>query len=177
MNKRFLLSLLSTLLINVEVNAHVEKLSADYPPIDVTVKAVPAWSALYNLNNGPLAPVINRCVADDVWALTFDDGPSKFTLRVVNDLRETETKATFFVVGSRIVNNVKMLKKIHAHGHQIGVHTWSHSNLTALSKEEILAELLWTMKAIYDVIGVIPTYFSYLLLFIVLVLCVLRMER
>ena len=148
-----------------------------YSPLDVTVKAVPAWSALYNLNNGPLAPVINRCVADDVWALTFDDGPSKFTLRVVNDLRETETKATFFVVGSRIVNNVKMLKKIHAHGHQIGVHTWSHSNLTALSKEEILAELLWTMKAIYDVIGVIPTYFSYLLLFIVLVLCVLRMER
>lgn len=41
-------------------------------------------------------------------------------------------------------------------GHQIGVHTWSHTALTTLSNEGIIAELGWTRKAIKDVLGVTP---------------------
>jgi peptidoglycan/xylan/chitin deacetylase (PgdA/CDA1 family) len=37
-----------------------------------------------------------------------------------------------------------------------GVHTWSHPDLTTLTDGQIIAELVWTMKIIYDVIGVVP---------------------
>jgi hypothetical protein len=45
-------------------------------------------------------------------------------------------------------------------GHQISVHTWSHSvPLTALTNEEIVAELGWSRKIIQDTIGVTPLTF------------------
>jgi len=42
-------------------------------------------------------------------------------------------------------------------GHEISVHTWSHSPLTSLTTEQIVAELGWTRKAIKTVLGVTPT--------------------
>jgi hypothetical protein len=43
-------------------------------------------------------------------------------------------------------------------GHQIGVHTWSHTALTTQSNEEIIAEIKWTEFAIKQAIGVTPKY-------------------
>jgi peptidoglycan/xylan/chitin deacetylase (PgdA/CDA1 family) len=43
-------------------------------------------------------------------------------------------------------------------GHEICSHTWSHSALTTLTNEQIIAEIRWTEKAIRDVIGVTPRY-------------------
>lgn len=52
-----------------------------------------------------------------------------------------------------------MLLSEYMSGHQISIHTWSHSPLTTLSNEEIVAELGWTAKVIRDVIGVTPNTF------------------
>jgi peptidoglycan/xylan/chitin deacetylase (PgdA/CDA1 family) len=41
-------------------------------------------------------------------------------------------------------------------GHQIAVHTWSHTALTTLDNKGIVAELGWTKKAIQEVLGVTP---------------------
>jgi Polysaccharide deacetylase len=65
------------------------------------------------------------------------------------------------VVGSRLVtvpNAVQLLRKAHAAGHLIGIHSWSHTALTTLSNEQIVAECAWTAQAIYDAIGVWPKY-------------------
>ncbi|KAF9086543.1 chitin deacetylase [Mortierella sp. GBA35] len=43
-------------------------------------------------------------------------------------------------------------------GHQIAIHTWSHPSMTSLSNEQIVAELKWTEKVIFDTIGVTPIY-------------------
>jgi len=44
-------------------------------------------------------------------------------------------------------------------GHQIGVHTWSHTPLTTQSNEQIIAELGWSKKVIKDILGVTPNTF------------------
>ena len=50
------------------------------------------------------------------------------------------------------------LQREYLSGHQIAVHTWSHTALTTQTNEEIIAELGWTRKIIRDVIGVSPVY-------------------
>jgi peptidoglycan/xylan/chitin deacetylase (PgdA/CDA1 family) len=62
-----------------------------------------------------------------------------------------------FVVGSRVISFPSLLQEEFIAGHQIAVHTWSHYPLTTLTNEQIIAELGWSKKVIYDVLGVTPT--------------------
>ncbi|KAG9105334.1 chitin deacetylase, partial [Ceratobasidium sp. 392] len=62
--------------------------------------------------------------------------------------------ATFYVVGSRVISRPEIVQYEYMKGHELSVHTWSHSALTTLTNEQIVAELGWTRKAIYDVTGV-----------------------
>ncbi|PKY46303.1 glycoside hydrolase/deacetylase, partial [Rhizophagus irregularis] len=101
---------------------------------------------------------IATCPKVGDWGLTYDDGPSKSTPDLLKKLNEYKIKATFFVVGSRVIENPEILKSAYNSGHNIAVHTWSHPNLTSLPNDAIVAELKWTMKAIKDVIGVTPLY-------------------
>lgn len=92
------------------------------------------------------------------WGLTFDDGPSDYTNDLVDYLDSQGVKATFFIVGSRVVERPDILQKIVKSGHQIGIHTWSHPMLTTISNEEIVAELQWTAKIINETVGLVPKY-------------------
>ena len=59
--------------------------------------------------------------------LTFDDGPhSSFTPKILDILREKNVKATFFVYGSKVVSHRSLLARMHAEGHEIANHGWSH---------------------------------------------------
>lgn len=67
--------------------------------------------------------------ADDkkVAYLTFDDGPSKNTYKVLEILDKYDIKATFFVIGTNITPEYeKLLKSIEKEGHVIGIHTFTH---------------------------------------------------
>lgn|SRR5215218_672665 len=59
-------------------------------------------------------------------ALTFDDGPGKFTYQVLDILNEKQVRATFFVLGKGIAQHPEMLKAIVTAGDMVGNHTWSH---------------------------------------------------
>ncbi|PPQ91479.1 hypothetical protein CVT25_013736 [Psilocybe cyanescens] len=77
---------------------------------------------------------------------------------ILNYLDQKNITATFFVVGSRVVQHPAVLIEEYMSGHEISVHTWSHSKpLTSLTNAEIVAELGWTRKVIKDVLGVTPT--------------------
>lgn len=91
-----------------------------------------------------------------VIALTFDDGPNKNTLRVLNTLKKYNARATFFVIGSNAKSNLSTLKKMHEAGHEIGNHTWSHPNLMRLSHSSRLRELSRTDEVIKSVTGSRP---------------------
>jgi len=102
---------------------------------------------------------IVTCPDKMTWGLTFDDGPAPYTPKVLNFLTSHQLDATFFIIGSRVMERPAILQAEYMLGHQIGVHTWSHSiPLTALTNEQVVAELGWSRKAIQEVIGVTPIY-------------------
>ncbi|KAG6812786.1 hypothetical protein H0H92_000558 [Tricholoma furcatifolium] len=86
--------------------------------------------------------------------------PDKYTWGVrtlLNFLDQKNISATFFVVGSRVIERPQVLIEEYMSGHEISVHTWSHKHLTSLTNEQIVAELGWTRHAIRTVLGVTPT--------------------
>ncbi|MFB0847463.1 polysaccharide deacetylase [Paenibacillus oleatilyticus] len=58
--------------------------------------------------------------------LTFDDGPSKLTPKVLDILREEDVRGTFFVLGEQVQERPKIAKRIVEDGHALGNHTYNH---------------------------------------------------
>lgn len=89
-------------------------------------------------------------------ALTFDDGPStSFTDDLLDYLKSEEIPAVFFVLGQLMAtsNGRKLVQRAHADGHLIGNHSYSHANLTKLSKAKVRSELQRTHDRIVSVAG------------------------
>jgi len=106
---------------------------------------------------GYLRPTdIHVCPDKLDWGLNFDDGPAEYTPTLLQYLSAQKLHATFFVVGSRVVNYPGILVDEYMSGHEISIHTWSHHALTSLTTEQVVAELGWTRKAIKAVTGVTP---------------------
>lgn len=75
-------------------------------------------------------------------ALTFDDGPTEWTPKFLDLLKEYEVKATFFCIGKQIEQYPETFRRIIAEGHSIGNHTLSHSNNTGfLSASKMIKEI------------------------------------
>ena len=89
-------------------------------------------------------------------AFTFDDGPGKYTDKLLDALEKYHSKATFFVVGNSINNYKSQLKREYNMGMDIGSHSYSHQNLNAISKSAIEKELTKANDLIEDVIGTKP---------------------
>lgn len=92
-----------------------------------------------------------RCVA-----LTFDDGPGEDTGKLLDMLREHGARATFFVVGQMAAapGGAALLRRIAREGHEIGNHSWTHAQLTALSQHGIAQELQRTGDLVRFATGV-----------------------
>lgn len=75
-------------------------------------------------------------------ALTFDDGPTEFTPKFLDVLKENNVKATFFCIGDQIEKYPETFQRIIKEGHTIGNHTLSHSNNTGfLSTSKMVEEI------------------------------------
>lgn len=75
-------------------------------------------------------------------ALTFDDGPTEFTPKFLDILGEYNIKATFFCIGKQIEKYPEVFQRIIDEGHNIGNHTYSHSNNTGfLSTSKMIEEI------------------------------------
>jgi peptidoglycan-N-acetylglucosamine deacetylase len=88
------------------------------------------------------APQIVRSrpdVRSSLVALTFDDGPSVWTPRILDLLREHEAGGTFFVLGDSVAGKEDVLKRMLAEGHEVGGHTLSHVDPAAVT-DDVLAE-------------------------------------
>ncbi len=85
-----------------------------------------AWG-VFNINSSLWVRTLWRGDGESV-ALTFDDGPDeRFTMRVLEILRQKGVEAAFFVVGARVQKNPALLQRIRAEGHLIGNHSFSHA--------------------------------------------------
>lgn len=68
--------------------------------------------------------------------LTFDDGPSTNTAKILDILSEYNIKATFFVIGKSGDFEKSLYKRIIDEGHALGNHTYSHNYKNIYSSEE-----------------------------------------
>lgn len=90
-------------------------------------------------------------------ALTFDDVPDpRFTPAVLDVLRAKKVRATFFVVGTRIVKNPAIVRRIHREGHVVGNHSYSHPDFSKLRLSKMQEQILRTEKVINRVVGFKP---------------------
>ncbi|MDF5753305.1 polysaccharide deacetylase family protein [Spongiactinospora sp. TRM90649] len=90
-----------------------------------------------------------KCVA-----LTFDDGPYRYTGRLLDMLARHEARATFFVVGRMVdAGGADDLRRMVAEGHELGNHSWDHAMLTDMRREGVEAELQRTQRLVRRVTG------------------------
>ena len=89
-------------------------------------------------------------------ALTYDDGPSIYTPRILKTLKENNSVATFFVVGNRVPTYSDTVKKAHDMGCEIGNHTYEHKSLPNLSETEVKRQISKTNKEVKKAIGEKP---------------------
>lgn len=67
--------------------------------------------------------------------LTFDDGPSNTTTKILDILKEENVKATFFVINASDKYD-KIIKRAFDEGHTIGLHSYSHKYKDIYKREE-----------------------------------------
>lgn len=105
-----------------------------------------------NKTNYEYDVVINRKIdkSKKMIALTFDDGPNYNTSKIIDVLNKYDIKATFFVLGSRAINNKDILKKMADSGMEIGNHTYNHLLLTKYDENKIRSEIEDTSEVIYS---------------------------
>ncbi|ORX52143.1 glycoside hydrolase/deacetylase, partial [Piromyces finnis] len=107
---------------------------------------------------------IYSCQKNNTIALTFDDGPYKYTSELIDLLNTKNIKATFFINVENYwidlpYNTEKqaVIKKAYESGHQIASHTWAHSIPSDVNQfDEMMKK---TDNWIKSVIGHKPSYF------------------
>ena len=81
-------------------------------------------------------------------ALTFDDGPSKYTQQYLDILSKYGARATFFCLGSQIPGRENLVQAIKNQGSQVASHTQNHEQLTLLDPDALRSEVTQTFSAI-----------------------------
>lgn len=90
-----------------------------------------------------------------VCYLTFDDGPSKNTPKILEILKKYNAKATFFVINSADIGYVK---NIHDAGHTVGLHTATHNYSQIYSSiDAYFKDLQQISDKVESIIGIKPT--------------------
>ncbi|KAJ5295739.1 hypothetical protein N7508_010560 [Penicillium antarcticum] len=110
---------------------------------------------------------IRSCAIPGTIALTFDDGPTRYTGDLLDLLDKYDAKATFFITG---INNGKgqiddfslpwasLIERMQSSGHQIASHTWSHEDLSKITPSQRRDQLEKNEAALRNIIGSFPTY-------------------
>jgi poly-beta-1,6 N-acetyl-D-glucosamine synthase len=92
---------------------------------------------------------------DKTVALTFDDGPDpQWTPQILDVLRRYNVPATFFVVGAEAARHPELVRQELAAGHEVGAHTFTHTDLGAVSGLRASAELSLTQSALAGAAGI-----------------------
>ncbi|HET9517629.1 MAG TPA: polysaccharide deacetylase family protein [Actinoplanes sp.] len=143
---RRVLALLLTLVVTLSVGPAARR-PTETPPAAAAV-ADPATAA-------------TKATPRKTVALTFDDGPSRFTPQVLAVLRRHGVKATFCLVGDQAIRHRLTAKLIVRDGHQVCNHTRTHPNLRRLSSAKARKQIADAQVQITSAAGQRPTLFRF----------------
>ncbi len=150
---------MSLLFIELCLNGYVRHVGAEGSgPPPAAADAAPAPAEI--TAGGPVLrlngrqPAQTSTVPPRVLALTFDDGPDpRWTPQILDVLRRHNARATFFVLGSKVNAHPDLTRRIVAEGHELGVHTYTHVQLTEAFTWRRRVELAATRAAIAAATG------------------------
>ena len=102
--------------------------------------------------------VLERKIDKDkkMVALTYDDGPSVYTPKVLDTLEKYDAVATFFVVGNRVATYDEAVERAFDMGCEIGNHTYEHKTITKISQSEVKRQISKSNTAVKKVTGKNP---------------------
>ncbi|WP_300731553.1 polysaccharide deacetylase family protein [uncultured Desulfovibrio sp.] len=128
----------------------------------IVLLCLAAWPPLGGIARGAAVvydgPSISRQqMRENLCAITFDDGPSRNTGRLLDMLSSYGIHATFFLLGKNAALRPALVQRIVAEGHEVGNHSWSHPKLRALNKEQQYEELART-DALLRELGASPRH-------------------
>ena len=90
-------------------------------------------------------------------AITFDDGPDpEWTPKILDVLKKHGAKATFFQIGVEVEKFPDVAKRVYEEGHEIGNHTFTHPDISNISKRYFEVELNLTERLFESKFGVKP---------------------
>ncbi|MFM9703761.1 bifunctional polysaccharide deacetylase/glycosyltransferase family 2 protein [Streptomyces galilaeus] len=99
-------------------------------------------------------------VPDKTIALTFDDGPNPtWTPEILEILEKYDVPATFFLVGSMVSRYPDIVKDMVAQGNEVGIHTFTHVDLSYQSDARVDREMEQTQLALAGAAGITTTLF------------------
>lgn len=94
--------------------------------------------------------------------LTFDDGPSIYTEKILDILKEYQIKATFFVIGKSDSYSKEMYQRIVDEGHTLGMHSYSHQYENIYnSLEDFKKDFNQLSDLLYEITGVRPSLYRF----------------
>ncbi|KAJ3020815.1 UNVERIFIED_CONTAM: chitin deacetylase [Siphonaria sp. JEL0065] len=126
------------------------------PKVWSRAPGIPVWTEYFaTAVPNPVVPSddIRTCTTSEpmIFGATFDDGPSPFTPQLIDYFKNKSMLTTFYTVGSVAIQYPQIMLDT--------IHTWSHPKLTEVkSDDEIIAEFVYSAKAIHQVIGQAPRY-------------------
>jgi peptidoglycan/xylan/chitin deacetylase (PgdA/CDA1 family) len=93
-------------------------------------------------------------------AITFDDGPTEpYTSQILDVLRRSGARATFFVLGLRAQEAPDVVRRAAREGHEIGNHSWDHAALPLRSPSAMRVTIRRTSDVVQDITGTRPRVF------------------
>ncbi len=153
--------------ITMNQNSLIEKVSSVNSSVDELSSAVGAISnELSLIDIGAFDKQSSGGSARTAWPrkvyLTFDDGPSANTGKILDILDEYDVKGNFFVVGTTNPELQEMYKRIVDEGHVLCMHSYSHKyNEIYSSVKAFTKDLDEISSLLYDVTGVKPVYYRF----------------
>lgn len=120
---------------------------------NMTKRNTTFYLSYYDMNGKLIRSIDKR---KKMVAITYDDGPSVSTDKILDTLKKYNCVATFFVIGNQVEDFSDTIKKAHNQGCEIGNHTYDHELLTTLGKSEIQYQINSTNNLIADITGTSP---------------------
>lgn len=107
--------------------------------------------------------VTEEKLPEKVVFLTFDDGPSRNTIKILDTLAEYNAKATFFLIGERLTEDgIEIAKRALEEGHMLGMHTETHQyDKIYHSVDSFLTDYDKLASRFIDVFGECPAIFRF----------------
>lgn len=105
--------------------------------------SLPAQASLDNVD----------CSKAKCIALTFDDGPSEYTSRLLDILKQQQIHATFFVLGAWAKLHPDAVRREAADGHVVGTHSWNHPDFSKMTDAQIMDQINRSVTEIQSLTG------------------------